>query len=85
MKIEFSKRAEKGYKKLPRKLQLKADRQLAYLINNYRHPSLRARKMGGSNIFEARIDMHYRFTFQIEEEEIHILTLGPHDEGLGKK
>ena len=41
--------------------------------------------MGGANIFEARIDIHYRFTFQITGEEIYILTIGPHDLGLGKK
>ena len=41
--------------------------------------------MGGANIFEARIDIHYRFTFQIAGEEIYILTIGPHDLGLGKK
>ncbi|MGI8419723.1 MAG: hypothetical protein ACR2LN_03700 [Candidatus Levyibacteriota bacterium] len=35
--------------------------------------------------FEARIDYHYRFTFSISAEEIIILSIGPHDEGLGKK
>lgn len=85
MNVRFSKQTEKVYKRLPLNIQKKADKQFLLLIENYRHPSLRARKMGGSNIFEARIDMQYRFTFQIGEEAIYILTLGPHDEGLGKK
>jgi len=41
--------------------------------------------MGGSDVFEARIDIHYRFTFQVMEDQIFILTIGPHDKGLGKK
>lgn len=41
--------------------------------------------MGGENCFEGRIDLHYRFTFVIDGENIYILTVGPHDEGLGKK
>lgn len=41
--------------------------------------------MGVQNKFEGRVDRKYRFTFQVEGEEIYILTIGPHDEGLGKK
>ena len=52
---------------------------------NYRHPSLRARKKGGENRYEARIDFHYRFTFIITGEDVFILSMGMHDEGLGKK
>lgn len=85
MILAFTKKAERSYKKLPLNLQKKADKQFSYLISNYRHPSLRARKMGGQDSFEARIDIHYRFTFQIEKDTIYILTIGPHDEGLGKK
>lgn len=85
MILRFTKKAEKDYKKLPRTIQLKADRQFARLLKDYRHPSLRSRKMLDGYSFEGRIDIHYRFTFQPEEEVIYILTIGPHDEGLGKK
>ena len=85
MNITVSPKAEKQLSKLPQSIQKKTHRQFAFLISDYRHPSLFSRKMGGQNIFEARIDIHYRFTFQIEEENIYILTIGPHDEGLGKK
>lgn len=84
MNITISPKAEKQLSKLPRSIQKKTHRQFSFLISDYRHPSLFSRKMGGQNIFEARIDIHYRFTFQIEEENIYILTIGPHDEGLGK-
>ncbi|MBI3289821.1 hypothetical protein HYZ78_00310 [Candidatus Microgenomates bacterium] len=85
MTLNFTKKAEKGYQDLPAKVQRKADKQFNLLIENYRHPSLRTRKMGGSNKFEGRIDIHYRFTFKPGGEEIHVLTVGSHDVGLGKK
>lgn len=85
MSITVSPKAEKQLSKLPQRIQKKTHRQFSFLITDYRHPSLFSRKMGGHNIFEARVDIHYRFTFQIEEENIYILTIGPHDEGLGKK
>ena len=85
MTIAFSKKAEKTYRKLTPAIQRKTDRQFAFLLENYRHPSLRARKMQGSETYEGRIGIHYRFTFQVVEDQIYILTIGPHDEGLGKK
>lgn len=85
MILRFSKKAEKDYIKLPLKIKTKADRQFSHLLTNYRHPSLRTRKMVGIDIFEGRIDIQYRFTFQIEGDAIYVLTVGPHDKGLGKK
>ena len=84
MKIHLTKQAESSYRKLPLQIQKKVDKQLALLLSNYRHPSLRARKMGSTGHFEARVDRRYRFTFLVEEEDIYIITVGPHDEGLGK-
>ncbi|MCL5010511.1 MAG: hypothetical protein M1289_02820 [Patescibacteria group bacterium] len=85
MKVVFLKNAEKSYKSLPLRIQKKADKQFLLLISNYRHPSLRTRKMGGLGHFEARIDIHYRFTFEIAEDNVIVRTIGPHDQGLGKK
>lgn len=85
MTLKFTKQAEKDYQKLPLNIQKKADKQFKLFLSGYRHPSLRARKMSGGNRFEGRIDLQYRFTFTVEGENIYILTIGPHDEGLGKK
>lgn len=84
MSIIISPKAEKQLSKLPKHIQKKTHCQFLFLISDYRHPSLFSRKMSGKNIFEARIDIHYRFTFQIEEKNIDVLTIGSHDEGLGK-
>ncbi len=83
--IEFAPKAQKQIKKLPETIFRKFKRQVQYLIDNPAHPSLRVKRKGGSNDFEARIDYHYRFTFIKKENTICILTIGPHDEGLGKK
>ncbi len=48
MKVVFSKNAEKSYSNLPLNIQKKADKQFLLLLSNYRHPSLRTRKMGGT-------------------------------------
>lgn len=85
MRLTIAPEAEEQLLELPLPIQKKANRQFSFLLVNYRHPSLRTRKMGGRKVFEARIDIHYRFTFLIEEENIYILTIGSHDEGLGKK
>lgn len=71
--------------KLPLAKQKKFYRLVKLITQNARHPSLRARKMGGLDIYEARLDLHYRFTYQLIGEELYFLTIGPHDTGLGKK
>jgi len=83
--ILLTKGTERSFKRLPKKNQEKTKKQFELLLANYRHPSLRARKMPGANYFEARIDIHYRFTFSLVRKGILVLTIGPHDEGLGKK
>lgn len=85
LKPVFSQDFKKNYKKLPLQIQRKFTKQLQLLVENYRHPSLRSKKMEGINRFEARIDIHYRFTFEIKMGEILLRTIGPHDKGLGKK
>ncbi len=85
MIVRFSKRAEKNYKKLSKAIRVKADKKLNLLIKNCRHPSLHIKKMVGKELYEIRIDIHYRIAFYEEGKIIYIISLGPHDEGLGKK
>lgn len=85
MIINFSDNAKKQISKLPKDIVKKFHKQGRFLLKNPRYPSLRSRKMAGEDKFEARIDRHYRFTYFIRLKEIFILSIGPHDEGLGKK
>lgn len=85
MRITFSPNTQKQIQKLSKPLLKKLFKQTRMLLTDPYHPSLRSRKMSGENKFEARIDYHYRFTYLVGHDEIFILSIGPHDEGLGKK
>ncbi len=85
LKLVFTAGFKKQYKRVPSNIRQKFAKQLQFLVKNYRYPSLRTKKMSGIERFEARVDYHYRFTFEIEKETLILRTIGPHDEGLGKK
>lgn len=85
MNIDISDRAKRQIKKLPPTIRKKTLKSFSLLQTDYRHPSLRSRKMSGSLYFEARIDYQYRFIFEVIEETITIVAVGPHDVGLGKR
>lgn len=85
MKIVLDKKARKQSKKLPPHIQKKARKAFKFLIKDFHHPSLYTKKKSGENVFEARVDIHYRFSFAIEGDTIFILTIGMHDTGLGVK
>lgn len=85
MIITFTDKALKGYRKLPLATKKKADKQFKFVVNNMYYPSLNTKKMEGVNLWEARIDRSYRFTFEKHKDEIILRTVGQHDEGLGKK
>lgn len=73
------------YQKLPKTTRQKFQKQLKFLLKDFHHPSLRSRKMAGLDRFEARIDKGNRFTYMIVGQEVWLLTIGPHDKGLGKR
>ncbi len=86
MNIVLSSSAEKDFRRLPSPIKKKAHKQLKFLITDASHPSLRLKKMPGrEGVWEARIDYHWRMTFQKEGDTLIVRKLGPHDEGLGKK
>lgn len=76
---------KKDYQKLPLSSRQKFQKQLKLLLQDFRHPSLRSRKMSGVGRFEARIDRRGRFTYLVVGEEIWLLSIGTHDKGLGKE
>ena len=81
----FLPKFKKQYKKLHPTLKQKFTKQLTLLLENPRHPSLKARKMSGTEDYEARLDKHNRFIYTVVHDEIWFYAIGPHDEGLGKK
>jgi mRNA-degrading endonuclease RelE of RelBE toxin-antitoxin system len=73
------------YQRLPERLQRRAEQALVFLLQNLRHPSLRAKKMEGQrdpegrDIWEARVSQSYRLTFAIDGDTYILYRIGPHD------
>jgi len=81
MKIKAYRRFKKAYRTLPHSVQVKIDRQLKMLLDDMRHPSLHTKKIKGRRgIWEARVDLHYRLTFEIIEDTLFLRVVGNHDE-----
>ena len=83
MKIKAYRRFQKAYHNLPENVQKKVDKQIAILLKDFLHPSLHTKKIKGSKgIWEARIDIHHRLTFEIAEDTLFLRVAGNHDEVL---
>ena len=83
MKIKAYGRFKKSYQNLPLDIRKKVDKQLILLVNNFNHPSLFTKKIKGrQGIWEGRVNIHYRFTFEIIEDTIFLRVVGNHDEVL---
>jgi mRNA-degrading endonuclease RelE of RelBE toxin-antitoxin system len=79
MTASFTLRFRKQYQGLSSERQAKFDKQLAFLLSNLRHPSLRAKKYDESNdIWQAPVDDDYRFYFQIVGDTYILLSIIPH-------
>ncbi len=79
MKLYATEKFKKQYQKLPEAIQKEAEKQLDFLLSNPHHPSLHLKKMEDSrNIWEARVTVSYRFTFQIDGDYYILRTIGTH-------
>jgi len=77
---QFSKRFKKEYKNLPMKIQTAFDKKLALFLKNMSHPSLRVKRIQGTNDqWEGSITMKYRFTFEFLQDVVLFRTIGTHD------
>ncbi|MBA4385679.1 MAG: hypothetical protein C0410_13150 [Anaerolinea sp.] len=80
-------RFKKAFQSLPKEIQKKTVRALRLLAEDTFYPSLGVKKVQGApGIWEARIDLKYRMTFQLDEEEGKTICLlrnvDNHDECL---
>jgi hypothetical protein len=79
MRAFYTKRFLEHYAKAPLPIQRATDRRIALLVQNLRHPSLRAKKYDeAQNIWQARVDGGWRFYFTIEGNLYRLLSLLPH-------
>jgi mRNA-degrading endonuclease RelE of RelBE toxin-antitoxin system len=66
MKIRWTSHFVRAYGKAPRNIQTAFDKQSQLLLQNLRHPSLRAKKYDeGKDRWQARVTREWRFYFLI--------------------
>ena len=83
MALIFTSRFKKAYQQLPKNIQGKVKKALRLLDENPRHPSLRVKRIQGTDkIFEGRVDLKYRFSFEFENEDVVLRNVDNHDECL---
>jgi mRNA-degrading endonuclease RelE of RelBE toxin-antitoxin system len=83
MPIRRTRRFNKAFLKLPPHIQTKVLRALELLDADFRHPGLQAKRIKGTDdIFEARVDYHYRMTYQRQGDVLILRNVGAHDETI---
>jgi hypothetical protein len=66
MRLLFTAHFTRAYKKAPKEIQRAFDKQSLLLLQNLRHPSLRAKKYDeGEDKWQARVTGDWRFYFRI--------------------
>ena len=79
MRAFYSPEFKKALKQCPLEIEEKLYKQVAYLLQNLRYPSLHAKKYDeASGVWQARVDRNYRFYFLIEKDSYIILDVRNH-------
>jgi mRNA interferase RelE/StbE len=84
--IERTETFDKCYLSLHPDIQRKVIKALRLLAADPRYPSLQSEPVQGApGIYEARVDDHYRFTYErLPGNVLRVRVVGPHDEVLKK-
>jgi len=79
MKYRFTRRFEKAYTKLPEDVKNLFNKKLNQFLQNPWHSSFRTKKIRSTEkIWEARLSIKYRFTFEINQNVIIFRNIGSH-------
>lgn len=79
MNRKLSERAAQDYEEAIPAIQKAFDKQMKLLVDNLRHPSLRAKKIDETNnIWQCRVTRDLRFYFQITDDTYVIIRIVPH-------
>ncbi|MDP2939144.1 MAG: hypothetical protein Q8O13_03560 [Candidatus Omnitrophota bacterium] len=83
MNFLLTSRFKKAYKSLPEEIKSQVKDALRTLTDNFKHPSLHVKKIQGTkDIWEARVSLDYRITFQIFKDYFILRNVGHHDPTL---
>jgi mRNA-degrading endonuclease RelE of RelBE toxin-antitoxin system len=73
-----TRRFERSYAPAPARIRKLFDQKLVFLLQNLRHPSLRAKKYDEAHdIWQARVNGGWRFYFTIEGDTYHLIDIVP--------
>jgi len=79
MRPYFTPQFLRTYADAPAHIQKTFDEKLKFLLQNQRHPSLRAKKFDEArNIWQARVTRGWRFYFSIEGDLYVLHSIRPH-------
>ena len=84
MKVQTTRPFDRDYVGLPGQfrdeLRERVDKQLALLLSNPQHPSLRLKRIRGTaDIWEVRVTRGYHMTLQVAGDTFILRRVGPHD------
>jgi len=79
MTARYTERFQRSFRSAPIPIQRSFEKQLRLLLQNLRHPSLRAKKYDAERgIWQARVTRDWRFYFLIEEDAYVLLDVMAH-------
>ncbi len=80
MRVQSTPRFDRDYEGLSGDLRDRADRQIKVLLTDPGHPSLRLKKMQGTQvIWEARVTLNCRVTLEMVDDLLILRRVGSHD------
>ena len=78
--LVFTRQFDRLFRRLPKRIRLETYQKLTLFQNDPAHPSLRVKRIKGSDrIWEMSVTMSYRITFEIVGERVMLRRIGTHD------
>ncbi len=79
MRYSTTVRFDRAFEKFPLEVRKSFRKQVGYLVQDLRHPSLRAKKYDeAADIWQARVTGGVRFYFRIEGDVYRLLNIKNH-------
>ncbi len=83
MNFYATERFKRAYKSLTKGLKQQVKEALKRMASDLRHPSLQVKKIKGTgDIWEVRVSLDCRLTFNMVKDKIVLRNVGRHDETL---